>query len=219
MSRTVHLRIDNGDSTRSSVRVKTKRILVGGATAGSGILLALVLGQACGGQLVIGYDDAGNYHTGDGAVLRKGGKCVGWDASHYFEDGGFICDLNTDECNQWLTPPGWPYPSNCQAQDLLDDAGNYVLDDAGHPIIGDDGGLCSQGISIVGNFQQCDQKDPASDQLCSAFWEQYVTHGTVPGKCAGFGGICGSTELISCDIGITRIDEDGAVECVPPCAP
>ena len=70
--------------------MKTTRFFLATFVSGVGVF---AIAEACGGQLGVGYDDAGNYHTPEGGVLKPGSACTDFDAAHYVEDGGYACDL------------------------------------------------------------------------------------------------------------------------------
>lgn len=175
--------------------------------------------ESCGGRITVGYDDAGNFHTGDGSVLIYGSACVGWDASPYANgnfDRSTTCDLNTDECTTWFVPPGWVQSEKCYQSVLVDDAGVEVRDDAGYVILIDSG---SCGVTGVLALPTCDRNDPASDAFCSAWFDQFVAHGHVHGTCPFSPGPCSAVEeLPGCDTP-TVYEQDGSQTCFSPCRP
>ena len=122
-------------------------------------------------------------------------------------------------------PSGWYWNYTCAHHDILDDAGNPVVDDGGHPIEADDGGTCAAGFRVAGLPPTCDWKLDESENFCTAWFEQFVTHGHVQATCrlAGGAGTCAvkpqSAITQNCDLGLIRIDDDGGIACVLPCAP
>ncbi len=175
--------------------------------------VALVIG-ACGGEVTVGYDDAGDYHLGDGGVFTVGSACIGWDGSHNTTYNP-TCDFSNDQCNAWLQPPGWNWSYTCLEPVNMNDGG-FLYDDAGNQIIQCD----SYQFSYT---PPCSPNDDASTAFCSAWQSQFVTHGKALSACTapGFapsGHACGPGA--SCPDGqLARVEDDGAVDCVYPCAP
>ena len=219
-------------------------ILVSGMTGAASIYIS----QSCGGEITAGYDDAGNYHTGDGAVWTRGAMCTGFDASHYLEDGGLDCDptSGTQECTPWLVPPSldpalntYGFARTCQQPPVVDDAGHPALDDAGNPIL-QDGGECGlltpapsqplpPGFRYPTNPTCPSPYTDAGADFCSGYYNQFVTEGRVVASCSGplsGPGICYPTPVhgpIDCqaagNFAVTVALDDGAVVCRNPCQP
>jgi hypothetical protein len=189
------------------------------ATTTSAALTVFVV-EACGGHLIVGYDDAGNYHTPDGAIFKYGSACVVWDAAAWFVDGGIPCDPHGDaagaQCNAALTPPGYYETfTTCDRMGVYDDAGIQARDDAGNFLFDDDAGRCNLGPPA---FVPCDVHDPSSSAYCAAYFEQFIVNGHVKGVCGGDG--CAFIDEIGpCEPWISRTVVDGAVVCAPPCTP
>jgi hypothetical protein len=175
--------------------MKTIRLAFAG-TIIVGVGLCVVDG--CG-QLVVGFDDAGNYHAADGSVVYYGSACVGWDASHYLTEGGTACDLHDDRCEQWFAPPGWWFGYACKATELFGDAGQPLLDDGGNVLLDPDAATCTANAvstSAYDGIPTCDPTTDASDGVCSAYWSQFLTHGRAIGRCGVFNDgvyICAAT--------------------------
>ena len=157
-------------------------MLVTGATGAVFVSIA----QSCGGQITVGYDDAGRYHTADGAVWTYGGGCVGFDASAYLVEGGPSCDASdqgTQWCTEQIVPPslGQGLVSSCSggacgtAQIKSDAAPAYEF----FPPCGPPG---FRGAPDPATKQ-------AADEFCQAFYDQFVTHGHVIAQCSGLGSV------------------------------
>ncbi len=198
--------------------MSTTRTVVACVVGLGAVAAVAAVSDACGGTLSVGYDDGGNFHAADGAVLTYGGACVGWDASHYLPDADNVCALHGDSCNAWFQPSGWLLSFGCHPTAILDDAGQPIFPDSGGPaLLSSDAGAC--GIVSGAANVTCDPHDPHAGDFCTAYWEQFVTHGHVSGYCAG--NTCGYHEVVSCvpQEGIALTDSDGAVQCAPPCSP
>jgi hypothetical protein len=213
----------------------TKRMIhLALATAASAALIVLAI-EACGGHLIVGYDDAGHYHTADGAVLVSGSMCVGFDASAYINNPKRLCDPSKGktECTAWYIPPSLPsgvIVSYCKAGIAqVDDAGNPVLDDSGTKQLVDyDSGICdppTYGAPPDG-FWVAACAPPLSDsgdEFCSAFFNQYITNGTVLASCSGSGGCLpdfrNGVERCGGGLVLTVQLADGGIACLDPCQP
>jgi hypothetical protein len=206
--------------------MNTKRMIHLTLAATTSSSLAILAAEACGGHLVVGYDDAGNYHTGDGSILKYGSACVGWDASGWFVDGGVPCDINDPDsgaypsaafCTAVLAPPGYYAAFSCRHVPLLDDAGNAVVDDGGHPVLNDDAGVCENPAPSA-QVPSCDIHDPNANPFCTAYFEQFILNGHVRGVCGN--GVCEFIDDVGvCGNWIARTVADGSVVCGPPCTP
>jgi hypothetical protein len=185
--------------------------------------MGTAISEACGGQLIIGFDDAGNYHTADGSVLVYGSVCATWDASAYTVDGGLNCDTSnansTAICTQATVPPSLAtyFNSYCVGTTDASTAGqcsipHFTTASSGHPEVW---------------YPPCASTDDAGDAFCEAFYDQFVSHGHVLAQCRSAGGApqCvawGDSNGQPCGIDgfpVPLQDADGGISCVPFCTP
>jgi hypothetical protein len=152
-----------------------RRVLLSACT-GLGVVTVLYA-SSCGGQIYgnpLGFlDDAGTYHSPDGAVLfGPGSSCVGYDPAKFAQLEPLPACEGDDFCKSWLAatvPPGYPFgapkcskdsvqptndtPSVCGAYWRVASTSTYSL----NPI------YCTPG--------------PSGDAFCRAFLNQFVVGG------------------------------------------
>jgi hypothetical protein len=174
-------------------------------------------GASCGGQLTENYlDDAGVYHTSDGALLVPASACAGWDASHA-ADPDPTCQIyggDDPACDAWLSlsvPPNLPIDSTtCTSSN---DAGSLVC-----------GKLWADRFSSE-YTTKCPKDDArqTSAPLCSAWLDQFVVGHRALGACTwtGLGDNFVCTPMPSqCSESMIPIEaDDGGVGCAFPCTP
>jgi hypothetical protein len=159
-------------------------------------------------------------------VYLTGSACVGWDASHWAPDASLACDPNNDQCELWLTPPGWIFDYRCIAQ--FDKDGGSLLDDAGNPTFACTAQNPTRFAPACLNGGPKNPVDyDAEAEMCSGYFDEFVTHGRAIAGCT-FGGltgfVCGPGVVNAPDNpcgyeNVIERSDDSGISCVGPCAP
>lgn len=202
----------------------------------------VAIAAACGGQVYgnpLGYlDDAGVFHSPDGAVVfGPGSACIGYDSATFDTVWPRASCSTDDECNQWLrahVPTGYAWGATCALDGTSSTSKSCYAHFIGEqPTINTGAGVyCTPGPegdaycnALLNQFISGDgHAESGCVRLCEMVTPEnntpYCKPGTDVWKCApawpGQSCACDNTTLFRFELCVQRGD---ASHCEPPCTP